>query len=61
MFLFIPSSIMSQYFSSKLEQQIQQSYQINAEDFMKYRMTGDITYMNDQVEFSDLWVHILYM
>lgn len=61
MFLFIPSGIMSQYFSSKLEQQIQQSYQINAEDFMRYRLTGDITHMNDQVEFSDLWIHILYM
>ena len=46
-FIFIPSSIVSQYFSSTFQNQIQQSYQLNAKDFMQYRMNGDVLRMND--------------
>ena len=53
-FIFVPASIVSQYFSSQFEKNIQQSYQIRNDEFMRYRLKGDILEMNDKVRFADI-------
>lgn len=54
LFIFVPPSIVSQYFSTSFEKKIQQSYQLHGDDFVKYRMTGDILRINDQIKFADI-------
>ena len=53
-FIFIPTNIVNFIISRGLEGKVQQSYQLNADDFARYRMNGDITLMNSQIKFLDI-------
>jgi len=51
--IFVPTNLVNYYFTSRIGQEITQSYNINLMDFMRYRQTGDITIMNPSVEFAE--------
>ena len=53
-FLFVPTNIVNFFISRGLEGKVQQSYQLNGEDFKRYRMNGDITLMNNNIRFLDI-------
>jgi len=50
--IFVPTNLINVYFTSRISQEIQQSYAFGMMDFMRYRQTGDITIMNPSLDFA---------
>ena len=52
LYLMVPMTV-GGYLSNKVQAEVGMKYQLNMKEFMQYRLTGDVTYINPEIKFYE--------